>query len=170
MAGVALASLLLCVGNVCKAQAPVTGVEYIGPITLAINQPIDLWFANVFCPNCPKVLTFTGSASPIPGMTAAGILEIQFDWLNPAGGTDYSPVFSQSITGPTQLDLSYTIPYCPERVSIHFNIPTTSDSRALQVEGTFTHDCKTPDPANVGAVVGIVFLGLAAMRRRLIKV
>lgn len=141
---------------------PVAGREdvsgFAGP-----NGPLEMWFPNVFDPDHPKLVKFEGFAWAFNPTGQAQPLELKFDYLDVTGQEVYIPI--KSFSGPAgtiiTISESYEIPFCPERVSIHFS---TQDTYGYQIVGQFTHQC-IPEPAQVGLLVGLGMLGFGVYRR-----
>lgn len=64
-----------------------------------------------------------GSPSgPLPASVS-----VQFDWFNPVLGVQYSPAWSFPVSytpALTPIDMSWTIPFCPQQVSLDFATDT----------------------------------------------
>jgi hypothetical protein len=156
------------------AHAQVKGVE---PINLDVvsGQPVELRFPNVFDPLCPKIMNFHGivvntSPTGIPG----GEMNIRFDWLGLSGVEVFSDPFViplGDIGHPVPVDISWTIPFCPQIVSIDFELVALPGATGIaHVEGVFTHECLcVPEVANTAALLGLAVLALfgAKWRRHL---
>lgn len=153
MAGVLAAPLL---AGPIAAREDVNGLA--GP-----NGPLEMWFPNVFDLNHPKLVKFEGFAWSLNPTGQAQPLELAFDYLDVSGQQVYIPIKSFSGLPGTMITISesYTIPFCPERVSIHFS---TEDQYGYQVVGQFTHEC-IPEPEQIGLLAGLGVLGFGAYRR-----
>jgi hypothetical protein len=158
LAALAVASTLaapLLAGPVAGRE-DVTGL--VGP-----QAPLEMWFPNVFDLDHPKLVKFEGFAWSLNPTGQARPLELAFDYLDVTGQQVFISI--NSFSGPAgtiiPISESYEIPFCPERVSIHF---TTQDAIGYQVVGQFTHQC-IPEPAQIGLLAGLGMMGLGAYRR-----
>jgi hypothetical protein len=142
-------------------------VEPIGPIVVVPNQTIDLFYPNVFDLEHHKIVRFVGRVEGlIDSPTGVGLLDIGFDYIDPAGGLVLvSPPVSSFDFSPgavTPIDTGELIlPFCPQQVSIHFGTRVGHG----QVTGDFSHICIVPDPASAG-VLGLAAFGLLGRRMR----
>jgi len=162
--GAALLALFLATPVRADIEEPV-----IVPIHEVVfpGQPINLFFGEVPDDIHVKNLLFEGTANITPG--AAGLLEIQFDWFDPAvGGFVFSPAFQLQVIGgtPTQISLPWQIPFCPPEVSLHLTNVANAASLPIQVDGTFTYQC-VPEPSSlVMAALGLIGLAVWGWRRK----
>ena len=130
-------------------------------VTIAQNEPLELIFPNVFDPLHPKVLELHGVlAGPNPGTLA-----IFFDWIDPDGTKHFSPVtefvFAPGL--PNQVDLTFTIPYCPPQVSVDFRL---GDASVVRFVGEFTHTCIPEPSSSLMGALALAGLGCFARRKR----
>ncbi|RIK81635.1 MAG: hypothetical protein DCC68_08235 [Planctomycetota bacterium] len=159
---VVIAAALLASAASARAQEPPQGEEFPVGLIVVPDQPIEIVRPNVFDPFHPKVLRFHGI---VGGGVDPAELTVFFDWLDPAGGPAYSP--PTTIPVPPHeflpLDLEYTIPFCPQLVSLDLR----AAGGPIEVTGVFSHQC-VPEPNSIAAAgTGLVALGcLAAARRR----
>ncbi len=163
---VATAALIAAGSLVARAQ--VTSIEHINTIT-TWDHPSEEFFPNVFDLVHSKELRFEGIATVggSPSGPLPATLWLQFDWLDPVLGVQYSPAwgFAVSYTPTlTPIDISYTIPFCPSQVSVHF-ATDTPDGGVVNVAGDFTHTC-IPEPEAYTLLGALAMVGFAAWRRR----
>ena len=180
-------SLIALVVAVTAARAqtggPVTAVEPIGPFVVVPGQPIELFFDNHFDLDHPKSLYFTGSFTNLD-LVQISIGDFWFDWIDPAtpGVVQTSPLIAVDLDpGQSRVyvapdapgfdpdsPLVFTIPFCPPRVSLHYD--NRGPSQGVLVEGFFVHECqvpKVPEPSTVVlAGLSLAGLGVVALRRR----
>src|SRR5262245_32408985 len=117
------------------------------PIDLLIaqNQPLELVYPNVFDTIHAKELHLSGTlAGPTPGTLA-----IFFDWIDLAGLRQVSPVqeFQFFPGAANQVDMSFTLPFCPSQVSVDFRL---GDAPLVEFAGEFTHTCLDHDVPDAG--------------------
>jgi hypothetical protein len=146
------------------AQAPpIAAMEPINGIAGGPTGPLELWFPNVFDPVHPKLLTFEGFAVALNTSGQALPLHLSFDYLDVTGQQVYIPVGTFPGVPGAQIPItaSVLLPFCPERVSIHFS---TEDFLGYQIVGSFTHEC-IPEPAQIGLLAGLGVLGFGVYRR-----
>lgn len=130
-------------------------------VTIVQNQPVEIVRPNFFDPKHPKILELHGVlAGPAPG----GILDIFFDWIDPNGEKQTSPVqqFPFSPNSPNLVDMVFTIPFCPQEVSVDFRL---ENAEAVRFVGNFTHTCVVPEPSTM-LMAGLGGLGLILAARR----
>lgn len=162
----ALILALLFLGT-AVSRAQQAAVEPIS-VQLFPGLPFEQFFPNVFDPNHPKYLRFEALVSqPAVGVPPVPLL-VHFDWLDLNGNVQTSPPVQYDIIGgqPTQIDTEWWLPFCPERVSLHLEIPINPVSLPVLIEGRFTHQCV---PEGDSVLAGIALLGLvggAWWRRR----
>jgi hypothetical protein len=135
---------------------------------------------DVFIPEEPdvihnKILTFEGNIQNT-SFTAPATMEFWFDWSDGLTTTTTTPqtFFLDTIpTGnnfqffgrsPTEPALTYTIPFCPPEVSLHWR--NLGPGGPVSVSGTFTAEC-VPEP--VAFVVAPLVLAMAPFAVRRIK-
>lgn len=130
-------------------------------VTIVQNQPIELLFPNVFDLDHPKVLELHGVLSgPAPGFLA-----IFFDWFDTAGIKQTSPVqqFPFFPGAVNQVDMTFTIPFCPPQVSVDFRL---ANADVVRFVGEFTHTC-IPEPSTYAmSGMALIGLGCVAWRKR----
>ena len=130
---------------VSVSQRVTADQDLIGPIVAVQGQPIDLFFPNRVLPQpSVKVLQFVGEADN-QGSTVA-LLGIHFDYTDAAGNTVIVPLpnFYQRAVPPGLHPIDAgptTLPFCPNQVSIHFELLTPGEVR---VSGIFiTRVCRS---------------------------
>jgi hypothetical protein len=161
------ATVLIAVGSLV-ARAQLTSIELINT-TATWDHPSEEYFPNVFDLVHSKELRFEGIATVggSPSGPLPATLWLQFDWLDPVLGVQYSPAwgFSVSYTPTlTPIDVSYTLPFCPSQVSLHFATDTPAGG-VVNIAGDFTHTC-IPEPEAYALVGALGMLGFALWRRR----
>ena len=170
-----LCVILPLVANSALAQTgppPVMGHEHIDNLTVVTGQPITLFFGNHFDLDHPKDLLFKGTATLLNPSGVTESLNIWFDWYDPnSGGFATTPpeTFSLDTNGaPTPLGpMTFTIPFCPPEVSLHFEIPQSPVLSTVFSQGEFWHTCRIPEPSSLLlAGLGLAGLGIVAHRRR----
>jgi hypothetical protein len=149
------------------ARAQAFAVESINAIA-TWNDPWEGFFPNEFDPFHPKQLRFEGIATVggDPTTPLPATLYVQFDWLDPALGVVYTPPWSFPVSYTptmTPIDVSWTISFCPQQVSLHF-ATNTPDGGVVNFAGSFTHWC-VPEPSSYGMAGALGLLGLAVWRR-----
>jgi hypothetical protein len=152
-----LAPLVL---QAAQAGTPPMSETYPIDETIAQNQPLEIVRPNFFDLDHPKLLKLSGVlAGPQPGSLA-----VFFDWIDPAGGKQTSPVQEFPFTpgGTNLVDLEYTIPYCPSEVSVDFRL---ANADVVRFVGEFTHICLVPEPTTL-LTAGIAGLALVVAARR----
>jgi len=151
----------LAAQSVQAGLLPPMSETYPIDVTIAQNQPLEIVRPNVFDLDHPKLLKLTGVlAGPQPGSLA-----IFFDWTDPAGGKQTSPVQEFPFTpgGTNLVNLEYTIPYCPAEVSVDFRL---ANADLVRFVGDFTHTCMVPEPTMLlTAAIGGLGLVVASRRR-----
>lgn len=138
---------------------PMKATEIISGITVVPGQPIDLWFPNAYDPLFRKYMYFEGT---IGGPPQSGGLLFWFDWTDPNGQPVNSP---QRTLQPGTVFEDIWIPFCPERVSIHFEVPPGTSTAPFTVEGVFVHECIIPEPSEYAALAGLGLIGFTIFRR-----
>lgn len=150
----------LCV-NSARAGDPVSEIVPID-VTIAQNQPLELVYPNIFDLTHVKVLDLKGV---LAGPTN-GSLAVRFDWIDATGEHFYSPIqeFPFVPGGVNEVNMTYTIPYCPPQVSVDFRL---ADADIVRFVGNFTHTCIIPEPTSaiLGGMAMSAF-GVVALRRR----
>lgn len=153
------------------AMAQTIGVELLGsptaPIIVVPGQPIDRFYPNVFDPTHPKKLTFEGKFVNDDPANRPGDVVMWFDWFDLTGAPMTSPPMTYAVIPGTPTVLGgatapmWTIPFCPQQVSIHFE--ALGPGAPIAIDGIFTHECLIPEPGGLAlAACGLV---LAARRR-----
>lgn len=151
--------------NWCEAQT-----EPIGPLTLIPNQPHVEVFTN-FIPPDPlfKELQFIGTAN-VPGGVISDLL-VEFDYIDAAGNNVVVPAPTSMFTviggAPNMIDTGIlTLPFCPRVVSLHLTNQDPTGAIAMDLQGTYRHECfQVPEPnGTVGFTLSA--LALTAFRRR----
>lgn len=160
---------VLVAGTVAPvAWAQQVGVEHINTIT-TWDMPWEAFFPNDFDLTHPKELHFEGIATVggDPHIALPATLWVQFDYLTPTLDVVYSPAwgFPVELTPTlTPVNVSWTIPFCPQRVSLHFATDTPQGG-IVNIAGDFTHVC-VPEPGALALVGGSAMLASAFLRRR----
>lgn len=152
-----LAALLL---GTAASRAQLVSIEPI-VTTLVPGQPYEQFFPNEFDPFHPKHLRFEALATqPLPG--AVSPLLVWFDWLDLTGVPQTSPPVQYDIIGGQALpiDTEWWLPFCPQFVSLHLEIPLdpTGANLPVLIEGRFTHWCV---PEGDGVLASLALLGVA---------
>lgn len=155
-------SCALALGALLTISATATAeTEQIGPLTLVPGQPVDLWYPNELPPDpFEKVLQFLGEAESFSSTGTPGILEIAFDYDDPVHGQGYMSMGQFAIPpgGPVTVSAGpWILPFCPESVSIHFEV---FDTESMRLQGIFDHTC-VPEPTSLLMIVA----GLLLRRR-----
>jgi hypothetical protein len=166
-----LASVLLAVAAAPAARAQVASVEHINTIATSFD-PWEAFFPNVYDPLHPKELRFegiaTGGGDPT---TFPATLYVQFDWLDPMLGVIYSPPWPVPISytpALTPIDVSWTIDFCPQQVSLHLATDAPFGG-VVNIAGEFTHRCVpngVPEGGSFALIGALGMIGLIACRRR----
>ena len=168
-----IVAMACLVGAAVQAQGPISQTEAIGPILVVPGQPIELFFPNHVDRDHPKDLIFRGRFENM-SVDQISFGDFFFDWQDPDGTTHTSPTIDIDLLpleiktfggpAPTLPPLTFTIPYCPPRVSIHYS--NTGPSAGVLVRGQFTHIC-VPEPSSMLlAGLGLAGIGVVALRRR----
>lgn len=165
------ASVLAIGFGTAAAHAGIVVIESINAITTK-NDPWEAFFPNEFDLLHPKELRFEGIATVggDPSISLPATLYVQFDWVDPVLGVIYSPpwAFPVSYTPMmTPIDVSWTIPFCPEQVSLHF-ATDTPDGGVVNFAGSFTHWC-VPEPGSYALVAALGLAGFAGWRHRTVS-
>ncbi|MBE7499072.1 MAG: hypothetical protein HS113_01930 [Verrucomicrobiales bacterium] len=176
----ALAVALAFSAGLSGVSAQVLSVEPISATIISVSGNDQTWearFPNVFDPARPKRLLWEGtvegvgySLDPQTGELVPAGLTLQFDWIDPQWGKQYSPGFSLTVnpTGsasPVLDRIEYLLPFCPPEVSIHFR----TDANLVGVfiiNGAFTHECLIPEPADYGLIAALGAVAFGVFRRR----
>jgi hypothetical protein len=173
LSGSLLAGMLFCaaVNTPALAQSPPDrGEELIDNIFLHPWAPYDAWFPNVFDLTHHKLLTldvYASSLSPFPGLPGAPApVRFKFDWIDPTGGPQFSDTWEFIVGDVTHLSATWEIPYCPQQVSIHFEMPTTASGGTTVVlyDGLFVHECMVPEASETAMLMGMGALGFGVIR------
>jgi len=100
---------------------------------------------NIFDLVHPKVMSFVGEFTLPAGVTAPGLVDFAFDWLNLAGGVEFSPFVTIEVFpgAPTPFEAHITLDFCPQQVSVDF---LNKGNVHVHVKGIFTHECLIPPP------------------------
>lgn len=162
-----LAFNLVAASAALGAWAQEVRVEPINAIT-TWNMPWEAFFPNDFDLIHEKELHFEGIATMggDPSIPLPATLWVQFDYLDPALGVIYSPAWGFPVDRTptlTPIDVSWTIPFCPEQVSLHLATDAPQGG-IVNIAGEFTHRC-VPEPGTL-ALVGMSALVGSALRRR----
>ncbi|MBX7169062.1 MAG: hypothetical protein K1X74_22190 [Pirellulales bacterium] len=162
---VVLAVIVLAFTSSAYAQ-----LETISPLTINPSQSVTMVWPNLLPPDPDyKELQFIGTATTVPG--AFAILQIDFDYIDNNGNNIVvpAPIPQFTVIGGqvNPIDtLVYTIPFCPQVVSLHLTNVANAASVPLTVSGTFRHECvPVPEPSGLAlAVLG--GLGLCCWGRK----
>lgn len=150
----------ICIGG------PVSSTETINH-TVTAGQPLVLTYPNFFDLDHDKRLDLDVTVFGPQGTVTP--LSVQFDWIDQNGGIQLSPPTFYNVPGgvPFPIDLTYLIGFCPETVSVDFEIQSSTVTWPLTIQGTFTHTCLVPEATTVvPACAGLAaVLGLAWRRR-----
>jgi hypothetical protein len=154
-----LASLLTLLLFVTPAWAD---LDPISTISLVPDEEATMIFVNTI-PPCPdyKELQFTGTVNMPIGAVAT--LLIEFDYMDPNNGWIVVPAPNSIVNlvggAPIPIDSGiYTIPFCPDVVSLHFkNLGPDS----FDIQGIYRHECfAVPEPSTwtlaLLAIAGLV--------------
>lgn len=174
----ALAVALAFSAGLSDVSAQVLSVEPISATIISVSGNDQTWearFPNVFDPARPKRLLWEGTVEGVGYSTEAGTvvpagLTLQFDWIDPQLGKQYSQAFALTVnpTGsasPVLDRIEYLVPFCPPEVSIHFR----TDANLVGVfiiNGAFTHECLIPEPADYGLIAALGAVAFGVFRRR----
>ena len=151
---------------------PMSSTETI-VATVVPGQPLELFFPNFFDLDHHKDLTFTGIFQNLdPQQPSFG--DFWFDWIDPTGMPATSPIvpidlhpgetLTVGLPGAVRPPITFTIPFCPPQVSIHYQ--NNGPSTGVLIEGQFTHTC-VPEPSSMLlAGLSLAGVGLVALRRR----
>lgn len=163
-----LAAFVLVGLGTPTARPQAFAVESINGIATR-DAPWEVFFPNEFDPFHPKELRFEGIATVggDPSIPLPATLYVQFDWVDPNLAVIYSPAWAFPVSYTptlTPIDVSWTIPFCPEQVSLHFatDVP---DGGVVNFAGSFTHRC-IPEPGSYALVAALGLVGLATWQRR----
>ena len=134
----------------------------IGATTVSSGHPLDIISPNVFDPFHPKELKFTADIQPLSVPPVAPLL-LTFDWIDLGGGVVVTaPIDLTPFVGGGSFTIPWTIPFCPQQVSLHLE---TQDPQGYLVVGVFTHECLIPEPAEYATIGALGLVGLGAVRR-----
>ena len=175
--GFVCAAAILLLSGVPAAKAEFVTVPIGGPVFPSGSGPnvLDFTFTEVPDFDGHKDLTFEGSIQNASLTSGASIL-FWFDWVDLDSTVHISspqeftlgPVGSganaQFFTGPTAL--TYSIPYCPPEISVHFVNDTPGvppGAPPVFVSGTFTYAC-VPEPVALIIAPLIVLMAPFALR------
>ncbi|HEX5445052.1 MAG TPA: hypothetical protein VFW87_14535 [Pirellulales bacterium] len=151
-------------GAVLCAATP-AAADVLDDVTVPIvttvfpGQPINLIFAEPLDFLHHKDLLFQGVAHTPAG--TMGVLDVQFDWLDPAGGIALSPVFPVDVIVDTQFSIPFQIDFCPAEISLHLvNQGSDTAGVPIEIDGKFIYTC-VPEPSSL-VLVACGFMALAA--------
>lgn len=130
---------------------------------------------NAFFPEVPdtihqKVLTFEGNIQNTTRSTT--VVSFWFDWFDGSSIVTTTPQFFplgpepfgfQFFSRTDGTELTYTIPYCPPEVSIHFG--NEGPGGPVSVSGLFTYECRVPEPVALLILPVMVLMAPWALRR-----
>lgn len=123
-------------------------------------DPFDAVWPNEFDPFHSKLISLDMLAVDTDGPTT---IDVVFDWIDLTGAVDFSPTFTfDLLPGANDIDVSYTIPFCPQQVSLHIESP---DTLPIVVNGTFTHICQTPETLPTLPALFLATVALCALSR-----
>ena len=138
-----------------SSKAQVAAVE-----SFSGTVPFDAVWPNEFDPFHPKLILLDMVAVNTDGPTT---IDVVFDWFDLGGGLEFSPPITVDLLpGVNDIDLAYTIPFCPDQVSLHIESPATWP---IVLSGTFTHICQTPETLPTLPVLFLAAVALCALGR-----
>jgi hypothetical protein len=168
-------ALSLTASSAFAQGGPMSATEEIGPFTVPAGEGFTLYFPNKLDREHPKHLIFRGFFENLDTqLGSAG--DFWFDWRDPDGTEHTSPVLPIDLRPLQRLvvgipgvpdsrrPITFTIPYCPPQVSVHYH--NGGRGGPVLVQGRFTHIC-VPEPSSVALVgLGLAGVGVVALRRR----
>lgn len=169
--GLALAVFVLLTLSFPQTTKAIT-IDLVSGITTR-DDPWEAFFPNEYDPSHPAELRFEGVATVggDPTVPLPALLWVQFDWVDPILGVIYSPPWSFPLyytPTVTPIDISWTVDFCPEQVSLHFATDAPHGA-VVAFAGDFSHGCvpdQVPDTGSTALLGVLGMLGLCFCRSR----
>jgi hypothetical protein len=163
---IGLAALLSFLASASADQDPIPVVQW----TPGDPTTVDFFFSNdIHPPPSEKVFQFVGDATSLLVAPTTFDILIYFDYIDGSGATVIIPpvpfgyhnvVPADGMTHHIEAG-PYILPFCPEQVSIHFEIISEVP---IQFDGLYDHTCIPVPELNTAALFGLGAIGLFVVR------